>query len=237
LEKLSFHAWLSRKTLAAKIDHMNEPVHVYLEAYNKELREYEQAAREFDRLLKAAESTDAAYFESITELTDIVKRGSVALWDLIEARMEVPVVNNIRLKKREAIGMMADLPDSGLIDQKARLAYPYIDYSGSLIIEDHTVKLCESVPRELEEKYTLRTINEKHDELLKAHREAVTALNKLQTLGKELGVEPILELNSVPPLHCLSAYFEIIDEQFCFNPKVHDFVIKPPRSIDRKRFK
>jgi hypothetical protein len=216
---------------------MNEPVHVYLEAYNKELRQYEQAAREFDRLLKAAESTDAAYFESITELTDIVKRGSVAYWDLIEARMEVPVVNGIRLKKREAINLMADLPDSGLIDQKSRMAYPYIDYSPNLIIEDRAVKVRESVPRELEEKYTLRTINEKHDEFLKAHREAVNVLNRLQTLGKELGVEPILELKGVPALHHLSNYFEIVDEQFCFNPRVHDFVINPPRSIDRKRFK
>jgi len=216
---------------------MNEPVHVYLEAYNKELREYEQAAREFDRLLKAAESTDAAYFESITELTDIVKRGSVAYWDLIEARMDTPIVNNIRLKKREAINLMADLPDSGVIDQRARLAYPYIDYSGSLIIEDHGVKLRESVPRELEEKYTLRTISETHDRFLEAHRQAVTALNKLQTLAAEFNLEPVKEFNGVPAMHHLSNYFEIVDEEFCFNPKVHDLVIKPPRSIDGKRFK
>jgi hypothetical protein len=216
---------------------MNEPVHVYLEDFNKELRQYEQAALEFNRLLQAVESTDAAYFESITELTDIVNRGSVAYWDLIETRMDTPVVNGIRLKKREAINLMADLPDSGVIDQRARLAYPYIDYSGSLIIENHVVKLRESVPRELEEKYTLRTINEKHDELLKAHREAVTALNKLQTLGEELGVPPVKEFNSVPPLHCLSAYFEIIDEQFHLNPRAHSFIVNPPRTIARKRFK
>lgn len=216
---------------------MNEVIHTNLEAYNRELREYEQAGREFNRLLQALESTDATYIEAIGDLTDIVKRGSVALWDLIEGRMEVPVVNGIRLKKREAINMMADLPDSGLIDQKARLAYPYIDYSPNLIIEDHTVKLRESVAPELQEKHTLRTISETHDRFLEAHRQAVTALNKLQTLGAELGVQPVIELNGVPPLHHLSNYFEIIDEQFCFNPKVHDLVIKPPRSIDRKRFK
>lgn len=216
---------------------MNEVIHTNLEAYNRELREYEQAGREFNRLLQAVESTDATYIEAIGDLTDIVKRGSVALWDLIEGRMEIPVVNGIRLKKREAIGMMADLPDSGLIDQKARMAYKYIDYSGSLIIEDHTVKLLESVAPELQEKHTLRTTSETHDKFLEAHRQAVTALNKLQTLGKELGVEPILELNGVPALHHLGNYFEIVDEQFCFNPKVHDLVIKPPRSIDRKRFK
>jgi hypothetical protein len=216
---------------------MNEVIHTNLEAYNRELQEYEQAGREFNRLLQAVESTDATYIEAIGDLTDIVKRGSVALWDLIEARMEVPVVNGIRLKKREAIGMMADLPDSGLIDQKARMAYKYIDYSPNLIIEDHTVKLRESVAPELQEKHTLRTISETHDRFLEAHRQAVTALNKLQTLGAELGVQPVIELNGVPPLHHLSNYFEIIDEQFCFNPKVHDLVIKPPRSIDRKRFK
>ena len=216
---------------------MNEVIHTNLEAYNRELREYEQAGREFNRLLQAVESTDATYIEAIGDLTDIVKRGSVALWDLIEGRMEVPVVNGIRLKKREAINMMADLPDSGLIDQKARLAYSYIDYSPNLIIEDHTVKLRESVAPELQEKHTLRTISETHDRFLEAHRQAVTALNKLQTLGAELGVQPVIELNGVPPLHHLSNYFEIIDEQFCFNPKVHDLVIKPPRSIDRKRFK
>jgi len=216
---------------------MNEVIHTNLSAYNRELQEYEQAGREFNRLLQAVESTDATYIEAIGDLTDIVKRGSVALWDLIEARMEVPVVNGIRLKKREAINLMADLPDSGLIDQKARMAYKYIDYSNSLIIEDHTVKLRESVAPELQEKHTLRTISETHDKFLEAHREAVTALNKLQTLGKELGVEPVIELNGVPPLHCLASYFEVTDEQFCFNPRVHDFVINPPRSIDRKRFK
>lgn len=216
---------------------MNEVIHTNLEAYNRELREYEQAGREFNRLLQALESTDATYIEAIGDLTDIVKRGSVALWDLIEGRMEVPVVNGIRLKKREAINMMADLPDSGLIDQKARLAYPYIDYSPNLIIEDHTVKLRESVAPELQEKHTLRTISETHDRFLEAHRQAVTALNKLQTLGKELGVEPILELNGVPPMHCLSAYFEVLDERFCFNPLIHNYVIRPPRSINRKRFK
>lgn len=216
---------------------MNEPVHVYLEAYNKELRQYEQAALEFNRLLQAVESTDATYITAIGDLTDIAKRGATALWDRIENEMSTPIIDGIRLKKREAIGMMADLPDSGLIDQKARLAYPYIDYSGSLIIEDHTVKLRESVAPELQEKHTLRTISETHDRFLEAHREAVTALNKLQTLGKELGVEPILELNGVPAMHCLSAYFEVLDERFCFNPLIHNYVIRPPRSINRKRFK
>jgi hypothetical protein len=226
---------------------MNEVIHTNLEAFNRELREYEQAAREFDRLLKATESTDAAYFESITELTDIVKRGSVALWDLIEGRMEVPVVNGIRLKKREAINMMADLPDSGnmmadlpdsgLIDQKSRMAYKYIDYCGSLKIENRTVQLCESVAEQLQEKYTLRTVNETHDKFLEAHRQAVTALNKLQTLAAEFNLEPVKEFNGVPAMHHLFNYFEIIDEQFCFNPRVHDYVIRPPRSINRKRFK
>jgi hypothetical protein len=216
---------------------MNEPVHVYLEAYNKELRQYEQAALEFNRLLQAVESTDATYITAIGDLTDIAKRGSVALWDLLEAEMNAPKVDGIRLQKRQALAMAADIPDSGLIDQKARLAYRYIDYCGSLKIENRTVKLRESVPRELEEKYTLRTINEKHDELLKAHREAVTALNKLQTLGEELGVPPVKEFNSVPPLHCLSAYFEIIDEQFHLNPRAHSFIVNPPRTIARKRFK
>jgi hypothetical protein len=216
---------------------MNEVIHTNLEAYNRELQEYEQAGREFNRLLQAVESTDATYIEAIGDLTDIVKRGSVALWDLIEARMEVPVVNGIRLKKREAIGMMADLPDSGLIDQKARLAYPYIDYSPNLIIEDHTVKLHESVAEQLQEKHTLRTVSETHDRFLEAHRQAVTALNNLQTLAAEFNVEPVKEFNGVPAMHHLSNYFEIIDEQFCFNPRVHDFVINPPRTIDRKRFK
>jgi hypothetical protein len=216
---------------------MNEVIHTNLEAYNRELREYEQAAREFDRLLKATESTDATYLETVTELTDIAKRGSTALWDLIEARMEVPVVNGIRLKKREAIGMMADLPDSGLIDQKARMAYKYIDYSGNLTIEDHQVKVHRSVAEQLQEKHTLRTISETHDRFLEAHRQAVTALNNLQTLAAEFNVEPVKEFNGVPPLHHLSNYFEIADEKFHFNPRAHDFVINPPRSIDRKRFK
>jgi hypothetical protein len=216
---------------------MNEPVHVYLEAFNRELRQYEQAALEFNRLLQAVESTDATYIEAIGNLTDIAKRGSVALWDLLEAEMNAPKVDGIRLQKRQALAMAADIPDSGLIDQKARLAYKYIDYSGSLIIENRTVKLRESVAEQLQEKHTLRTTSETHDKFLEAHRQAVTALNKLQTLGKELGVEPVIELNGVPPLHHLSNYFEIVDEQFCFNPRVHDFVINPPRSIDRKRFK